>query len=260
MPIACRRAAWTGSPCVPSPCATSAPVNGSPSTAPRILQARRVPNRPGHIVDHHACPRTRAAARMKSGVELSQHDQSDSRTRPNSWPSRLLTSLFRVAAAMSISPPSTGDPSKRIRGTPVPIALTFAATTSRASGRQRRCAAGRSVLLSALSREVGVATEMLLTKAEQVSDEGRAPPDCASAAMTLSVLRLERRDALPRRQIAAQVPIQGGVRAAATRRRRQFHPGRDRPVIRRPRRQVGRGEPLASHPRACRSTSRRWCA
>jgi hypothetical protein len=30
---------------------------------------------------------------------------------------------------------------------------------------------------SALSGEVGVATEMLLTKAEQVSDDGPAPPD-----------------------------------------------------------------------------------
>jgi hypothetical protein len=33
--------------------------------------------------------------------------------------------------------------------------------------------------LSARNREVGVATEIPLSKAEQVSDEGRAPPDYA---------------------------------------------------------------------------------
>lgn len=36
-------------------------------------------------------------------------------------------------------------------------------------------AARTTLLISAHSREAGVATEMLLTKAEQVSDDGRAP-------------------------------------------------------------------------------------
>ena len=36
-----------------------------------------------------------------------------------------------------------------------------------------------TALLPARSSEVGVVTEMLLTKAEQVSDDGRAPPDYA---------------------------------------------------------------------------------
>jgi len=37
----------------------------------------------------------------------------------------------------------------------------------------------RSALLTAPSREVGVASEMLLTKAKQVSDDGGSPPDYA---------------------------------------------------------------------------------
>jgi hypothetical protein len=41
-------------------------------------------------------------------------------------------------------------------------------------------------LLAALSREAGVATEMLLTRAEQVWDDGRAPPDYAWSDGALS--------------------------------------------------------------------------
>jgi hypothetical protein len=43
-PIALRSFALTGSLCVPSPCAISAPSNGSPSIAPRIFTSPRVPN------------------------------------------------------------------------------------------------------------------------------------------------------------------------------------------------------------------------
>ena len=45
-------------------------------------------------------------------------------------------------------------------------------------------ASGRRPLPSARSREVGVATEMFLTKGEQVSDDADGPPDyacCGSA-------------------------------------------------------------------------------
>src|SRR5215218_8397958 len=44
LPIALRSFALTGSLCVPSPCAMSAPSNGSPSIAPRIFTSPRVPN------------------------------------------------------------------------------------------------------------------------------------------------------------------------------------------------------------------------
>src|SRR3954453_21855311 len=44
LPIAVRSCALTGSLCVPSPCAISAPSNGSPSIAPRIFTSPRVPN------------------------------------------------------------------------------------------------------------------------------------------------------------------------------------------------------------------------
>jgi len=55
----------------------------------------------------------------------------------------------------------------------------------RAGSLGRRCGyvhqAGPSKdLLAARSRGVGVATEMLLTKAEQVSDDGACAPDYAS--------------------------------------------------------------------------------
>src|SRR3977135_616998 len=47
----------------------------------------------GHIVDHHARPCAWVVALLELGVELSQHDSSDFRTRPNSSPSGVLKSL-----------------------------------------------------------------------------------------------------------------------------------------------------------------------
>ena len=53
------------------------------------------------------------------------------------------------------------------------------------------------------SREAGVVTEMLVTKAEQLSDDGAFASGLASARWLVSLLCVERRDALPRRQNAA---------------------------------------------------------
>jgi len=68
-------------------------------------------------------------------------------------------------------------------------ALVFATSATTAPAGERSSPA--ATLLAARSREVGVATEMLLTKAEQVSDDRACAPDYASRCLT----RLSRRGA-----------------------------------------------------------------
>jgi hypothetical protein len=47
----------------------------------------------GHVIHQHARPRTWVIALLKLGVELSQHDSPDSRTRRDSSPTGLLKPL-----------------------------------------------------------------------------------------------------------------------------------------------------------------------
>ncbi|MBI5103654.1 MAG: SRPBCC domain-containing protein [Solirubrobacterales bacterium] len=81
LPIALRSAARTGSRWVPSPWAISAPVNGSPSIAPRIFTSPRVPNRAGtssRTTHVHAPglvdPAAVAAWRVPSGLRCEVHE------------------------------------------------------------------------------------------------------------------------------------------------------------------------------------------
>ena len=70
-------ASWA--PVRPSPCAISAPSNGSPSISPRIFTAARAEER-RRVVHHDARPRTWVVALLKWGVEFSQHGRDSPRT------------------------------------------------------------------------------------------------------------------------------------------------------------------------------------
>ena len=89
-------------------------------------------------------------------------------------------------------------------------------------------------------------TEMLVMKAEQLSERQRRHRSAFSGDGFSDLLCVERRDTLPRAGEMLRDPIREEVHAA-TRRRRRLRPA-EQPVLRRSRSPGRRGEPLASRP------------